>query len=158
MKRFLFCLMALFISLCGLPGSHLCQTAENLLAKNEPVGISSKEETSELPEVARMIDCYKAKSMDEEGGRLDNLIRQLQSSLRSIGYIIRYKGTKTTATKFKGRGYSIKTYVFDIKGFDRFRVKFITGGARSKDSTELWVVPAGASAPAASVKDRCPEA
>lgn len=110
MKKSLLCLTALFIFLCGLPGSYLCQTAEGLLAKNDPDSVYAKE-TSEFPEVAKMIDCYKAKSMDEEGGRLDDLIIGLQNDPTAMGYIIRYRGSKTTLTKFNARKVRIKEFL-----------------------------------------------
>ncbi|HEV7645036.1 MAG TPA: hypothetical protein VGO50_13910 [Pyrinomonadaceae bacterium] len=104
---------------------------------------------------AKLIDCYTYRSADDEEARLDNMVVKLNASMNAKGYIIRYRGKKTTLGQFRARRTRLSQWLFDIRKIGRDRVTIVSGGERTKDTTELWIVPAGADAPSSSSESRC---
>jgi hypothetical protein len=111
-------------------------------------------------------DEYGDIRFNDEKARLDNYAIQLQNQPGSQGYIIGY-GTcsgdglcsHTSCIVAQKRIERAKDYLVNTRGIDAGRVVTVDGGCRADVAVELWVVPTGATPPAASgtAVDPCPE-
>ena len=102
-------------------------------------------------------DEYGNIKFNDEKARLDNYAIQLQNQPGSQGYIIAYG---SCAGEAQARADRAKDYLVNTRGIDAGRLVTIDGGCRSDLTVELWVVPTGATAPAASTDNiisPCPE-
>lgn len=102
-------------------------------------------------------DEYGNIKFNDEKARLDNYAIQLQNSPGSQGYIIAYGSCEGEA---QARADRAKDYLVNTRGIDASRLMTIDGGCRSDLTVQLWVVPTGATAPAASTDNiisPCPE-
>lgn len=102
-------------------------------------------------------DEYGNIRFNDEKARLDNYAIQLQNQPGSEGYIIAY-GSCTG--EGQARADRAKNYLVNTRGIDAGRIVTIDGGCRSELTVELWVVPTGASKPAASTDNiisPCPD-
>jgi len=102
-------------------------------------------------------DEYGNIKFNDEKARLDNYAIQLQNQPGSQGYILAYG---SCAGEAQARADRAKDYLVNTRGIDAGRLVTIDGGCRSDLAVELWVVPTGATAPAAATDNiisPCPE-
>jgi hypothetical protein len=102
-------------------------------------------------------DEYGDIRFNDEKARLDNYAIQLQNNPGWQGYIIAYGNCAGAA---QARADRAKDYLVNTRGIDAGRLVTIDGGCRADLTVELWIVPRGATAPAAStdnVISPCPE-
>ena len=102
-------------------------------------------------------DEYGNIKFNDEKARLDNYAIQLQNQPGSTGTIIVYG---SCAGEGQTRGDRAKDYLVNTRGIDAGRITVIDGGCRSDLTVQLWIVPAGATAPAADTSGAispCPE-
>jgi len=92
-------------------------------------------------------DEYGNIKFNDEKARLDNYAIQLQNQPGSQGYIIAYGSCEGEA---QARADRAKDYLVNTRGIDAGRLVTIDGGCMSELKVELWIVPTGATAPAAS--------
>jgi hypothetical protein len=95
---------------------------------------------------ARKFDEYGNIKFNDEKARLDNYAIGLQNEPGSQGYIIAYG---TCEGEAQARADRAKDYLVNTRGIDAGRLVTIDGGCASELKVELWVVPTGATAPAA---------
>ncbi|HEV7893551.1 MAG TPA: hypothetical protein VGP08_23255 [Pyrinomonadaceae bacterium] len=91
----------------------------------------------EIGEVAR----------DDEKARFDVFAIELQNSPGAQGYIIAYGGHNKRFGTGRQRGDRARDYLVGTRGIDASRIVVIDGGARDTGSTQLWLVPPGATPP-----------
>jgi hypothetical protein len=106
---------------------------------------------------ASKFDEYGNIRFNDEKARLDNYAIQLQNQPGAQGYIVAYG---TCAGEAQARADRAKDYLVNTRGIDAGRLVTVDGGCRSDLTVELWVVPTGATAPAASTDNiisPCPE-
>ncbi|HUS12230.1 MAG TPA: hypothetical protein VMZ30_17320 [Pyrinomonadaceae bacterium] len=102
-------------------------------------------------------DEYGNIKFNDEKARLDNYAIQLQNQPGSQGYIVAYG---SCAGEAEARANRAKDYLVNTRGVDASRLMTVDGGCRSDLTVELWVVPTGATPPAASTDNiisPCPE-
>lgn len=102
-------------------------------------------------------DEYGDIKFNDEKARLDNYAIQLQNQPGSQGYILAYG---SCAGQAQARADRAKDYLVNTRGIDAGRLTTVDGGCRSELGVELWVVPTGATPPAASADNiisPCPE-
>jgi hypothetical protein len=102
-------------------------------------------------------DEYGNIKFNDEKARLDNYAIQLQNQPGSQGYILAYG---SCAGEAQARADRAKDYLVNTRGIDAGRLVTVDGGCRSDLTVELWIVPTGATAPAAStdnIVSPCPE-
>ena len=105
----------------------------------------------------RKFDEYGNIAFNDEKARLDNYAIQLQNEPGTQGYIIAYG---TCEGEGQRRADRAKDYLVNTRGIDAGRLVTIDGGCRADLTVELWVVPRGATAPAADTSSAispCPE-
>jgi hypothetical protein len=110
-----------------------------------------------LPAQAVKFDEYGNIKFNDEKARLDNYAIQLQNQPGAQGYIIAYG---SCAGEAQARADRAKDYLVNTRGIDAGRIVTVDGGCRADLSVELWIVPTGATAPAASTDNiisPCPE-
>jgi hypothetical protein len=109
------------------------------------------------PALAQKFDEYGNIRFNDEKARLDNYAIQLQNQPGAQGYIIAYG---SCAGEAQARADRAKDYLVNTRGIDAGRIVTMDGGCRSDLSVELWIVPSGATPPAASTDNiisPCPE-
>jgi hypothetical protein len=84
---------------------------------------------------------------DDEKARLDVFAIELQNSPGAQGYIIGYGGRVKRFGTGQQRAARARDYVVTTRGIDASRIVVIDGGTRATGSTQLWIVPAGATPP-----------
>jgi hypothetical protein len=102
-------------------------------------------------------DEYGNIKFNDEKARLDNYAIQLQNQPGSQGYILAYG---SCAGEAQARADRAKDYMVNTRGIDGGRLVTVDGGCRSDLTVELWLVPTGATPPAASTDNiisPCPE-
>jgi hypothetical protein len=102
-------------------------------------------------------DEYGDIRFNDEKARLDNYAIQLQNQPGANGYIIAYG---TCEGEAQARADRAKNYLVNTRGIDAGRIVTVDGGCRADLAVELWIVPQGATAPAASTDNiisPCPE-
>jgi hypothetical protein len=107
--------------------------------------------------LATKFDEYGNIRFNDEKARLDNYAIQLQNQPGAQGYIVAYG---TCAGEAQARADRAKDYLVNTRGIDAGRLVTVDGGCRSDLTVELWVVPTGATPPAASTDNiisPCPE-
>jgi hypothetical protein len=108
--------------------------------------------TTSFPVVktARKIDEYGNIRFNDEKARLDNFAIELQNDPTAQGYLICYGGRRGRAGEAQARCDRAKNYLTTTRGIDASRIVTVDGGYREDLTVELWVVPSGATPPAAS--------
>ena len=84
---------------------------------------------------------------DDEKARLDVFAIELQNSPGAQGYIIGYGGSGKRAVSGQKRAQNARDYVVTTRGIDASRIVTLDGGTRATGSTQLWLVPPGATPP-----------
>ncbi|HEY0083834.1 MAG TPA: hypothetical protein VGB61_13655, partial [Pyrinomonadaceae bacterium] len=95
-------------------------------------------------------DTYGRIARNDEKARLDNFAIQLQNDPGAQGYIIAYGGRRGPAGEAQTRADFAKNYLVNSRGIDPGRIVTVDGGFREEATTELWLVPGGATPPTAS--------
>jgi hypothetical protein len=109
------------------------------------------------PTPALKFDEYGNIKFNDEKARLDNYAIQLQNAPGSSATIIAYG---SCAGEAQARADRAKDYLVNTRGIEAGRITTIDGGCRSDLTVQLWIVPTGAIAPAASsdgLISPCPE-
>jgi hypothetical protein len=96
--------------------------------------------------VPRKFDEYGNIRFNDEKARLDNYAIQLQNEPSAQGVIIGYGSCDGEG---QTRANRAKDYLVNTRGIDAGRITVVDGGCRSELHVELWIVPSGATAPAA---------
>jgi len=102
-------------------------------------------------------DEYGNIKFNDEKARLDNFAIQLQNQPGSTATIIVYG---SCAGEAQTRGDRARDYLVNTRGIDAGRITVVDGGCRSDLTVQLWIVPTGATAPAADTSGAvtpCPE-
>jgi Bacterial Ig domain len=102
-------------------------------------------------------DEYGNIRFNDEKARLDNYAIQLQNDPTSTATIIVYG---TCQGEGQTRGDRAKDYLVNTRGIEASRITVVDGGCSSDLKVQLWIVPSGATAPAAdttNVISPCPE-
>ncbi len=84
---------------------------------------------------------------DDEKARLDVFAIELQNSPGAQGYIIGYGGRNKRFGTGQQRAARARDYVVTTRGIDASRIVVVDGGTRQTGSTQLWIVPTGATPP-----------
>jgi len=109
------------------------------------------------PPVSRKFDEYGNIRFNDEKARLDNFAVQLQNEPGATGYIIGYGSCDAEGMTRANRA---KDYLVNTRGIDAGRIMTVDGGCLPELQVQLWIQPAGASAPsgdAAGVVSPCPD-
>ena len=99
--------------------------------------------------VAREFDECNNCTFDDQKARLDNLAVELQHDPSVYAHIIAYGGRTSPIGQVEKLMTRARDYLINERGIDGARIIVVNGGFREGDSVELWLVPAGASAPRA---------
>ncbi|HEV2799368.1 MAG TPA: PKD domain-containing protein [Pyrinomonadaceae bacterium] len=102
------------------------------------------------PPTPTQFDTYGRIARNDEKARLDNFAIQLQNDPGAQGYIIAYGGRRGPAGEAQTRADFAKNYLVNSRGIDPGRLVTVDGGFREEATTELWLVPSGATPPTAS--------
>jgi hypothetical protein len=94
----------------------------------------------------KKIDEFSNIQRNDDKARLDNLVIALQQDPGAQGYIIIYGTCGNTA---QARYEFQKNYLVNSRGVEAGRLMFIDGGCKDQLTTELWIVPQGATPPSA---------
>ena len=98
---------------------------------------------------SRKTDSFGAINCEDEMARLDNFAIELQNAPDAQGYILLYGGRRDTKRdEIQIRGARMKSYLV-TRRIDSGRIQLLDGGHQENFTIELWLVPRGASAPAA---------
>jgi hypothetical protein len=84
---------------------------------------------------------------DDEKARFDVFAIELQNSPGAQGYIIAYGGRNKRSGTGRQRAERARDYLVGTRGIDAGRIVVVDGGARDTGSTQLWIVPPGATPP-----------
>jgi len=84
---------------------------------------------------------------DNEMAYLDLLAAALGKDPNARGYVIGYAEQRIPPGSFLMRVYGYRNYLINTRGIEPNRVDVVAGGIKDEISTELWLVPNGASAP-----------
>src|SRR6201991_4661090 len=98
------------------------------------------------PAQALKFDEYGNIRFNDEKARLDNYAIQLQNTPGSTATILVYG---SCAGEGQTRADRAKDYLVNTRGIEASRITTIDGGCRADLTVQLWIVPTGASAPAA---------
>jgi hypothetical protein len=97
-----------------------------------------------------LFDTYGNIPRNDVKARLDNFANELNAQPGSQGYIIGYGGRKGVTGEAQRRADFAKDYLVNTRGIDAGRLVTLDGGFKEEATTELWIVPAGATPPTAS--------
>jgi len=109
------------------------------------------------PRQPTKFDEYGNIRFNDEKARLDNYAIQLQNDPTSTATIIVYG---TCQGEGQTRGDRAKEYLVNTRGIEASRITVVDGGCRADLTVQLWIVPSGATAPAADTTNAispCPE-
>ena len=101
------------------------------------------------PAPARKIDEYGNIRFNDEKARLDNFAIALQNEPGSTGTIICYGGRRGRAGEAQARCDRARNYLVNERQIEATRITTVDGGFREELTVELYIVPAGATQPAA---------
>lgn len=106
---------------------------------------------------ASKFDEFGPITFNDEKARLDNFAIELKNTPSAQGYIVAYG---TCVREAQERADRAKEYLIYSRGVDAGRLETIDGGCQSNLAVQLWVVPTGATPPAANagnIISPCPE-
>jgi hypothetical protein len=97
---------------------------------------------------ATLIDEFPIMNSEERSSRFDNFFSEILKAPGSTGYVLLFCGKKCRYDEIVAhmRGIEVK---IAFRNFDRSRLVLQNAGFLSEFRTQLWLVPAGASAPRA---------
>ena len=97
-----------------------------------------------LPPECRKFDSYTDLRFNDEKARLDNFAIALQQDPGAQGYYVIYGSCEGEADQRSARAVD---YLVNNRGIDRGRITVVNGGCRETLAVDLWICPAGATAP-----------
>ena len=97
-----------------------------------------------LPPECRKFDSYTDLRFNDEKARLDNFAIALQQDPGAQGYYVIYGSCEGEADQRSARAVD---YLVNNRGIDRGRITVVNGGCRETLTVDLWICPAGATAP-----------
>jgi PKD domain len=124
-------------------------TASVTVGGLDPSCSASASCTAGLPNAARKFDEYGNIKRNDEKARLDNFANELQANPGAQGYIIGYGGRHSRPGEGQARADRAKDYLVNSRGIDAGRLVTVDGGYKEEPTTELWIVPSGATPPTA---------
>jgi hypothetical protein len=135
------------VDTAGLAGQPITATVEvagyNLECR------ASCQSAIPAPPSPRQADEYGEIARDDEKARLDNFAIELQNSPGAQGYIVAYGGRRAKPGEGQRRATRALDYLVKTRGIDQSRIVTLDGGYRESGTTELWIVPPGATPPRA---------
>jgi PKD domain len=134
----------------GLPNNSTVTATVDVGGYDRSCSTSSSCSTGISAIGPRKIDEYGNIRFNDEKARLDNFAIELQNDPTSQGYLICYGGQTGRTGEAQARCDRAKNYLVSTRGIDASRVVTVDGGYREALTVELWVVPSGATPPAAS--------
>lgn len=142
----------------GLGGQTVTATVE-LGGLDPSCGKTASCSTAVTPGAAvpRLIDEYGNIRFNDEKARLDNYAIELQNNPTATGEILAYGACNGEG---QARADRAKNYLVTTRGIDAARITTVDGGCRAALTVQLWLVPQGATAPAADTAQAvspCPE-
>jgi len=142
----------------GIGGQSVTATV-NIGGADPSCNNSASCTTAVKPPIAppRKFDEYGNIRFNDEKARLDNYAIQLQNEPGSTATIIVYG---SCAGEAQQRGDRAKDYLVNTRGIEAGRITVVDGGCRAELKVQLWIVPQGATAPAADepgAVEPCPE-
>ncbi|MBC7798624.1 MAG: PKD domain-containing protein, partial [Pyrinomonadaceae bacterium] len=131
----------------GLGGQSI--TATGTLGNIDPSCQNTASATVQVGEtpVAKVVDEYGKLKPNDEKARLDTFAVELQNNPNARGLIIAYGTGRNPARNAQARIAFALRYLTQTRGIDAGRIDTVDGGASSAERTQLYVVPAGATAP-----------
>jgi hypothetical protein len=133
----------------GTGGSTITATVE--LGGVDPICSRTASCTTSVKQVVPVtptkFDEYGNIRFNDEKARLDNYAIALQNDPTAQGTIIAYGSCEGEG---QARADRAKNYLVNTRGIDAGRLTTVDGGCREDLTVQLWVVPSGATAPAAS--------
>jgi len=147
------------VDTAGLGSSTVTATVSLGGADPACTGTTASCSTAVKPPPAQPVkfDEYGNIKFNDEKARRDNYAIQLQNQPGSTGVIIAYG---SCAGEAQARADRAKDYLVNTRGIEASRITTVDGGCRSDLTVQLWIVPQGATAPAADttgVISPCPE-
>lgn len=101
------------------------------------------------PSRSRRFDLYGDVEEEDEQARLDHFASELNNNPGAQGYVIAYEEQGSEPGTAAARLGRIRDYVIGQRGIDGSRIVTVEGGRRQQTEIELWIVPTGATPPAA---------
>ena len=98
----------------------------------------------------RKVDEYGDIALNDEKARLDNFAVELKSDQNAVGYLIVYGGRRSVKGIAKTRALRAKNYLVKKGRLASKQIVWIDGGYREELTTEIYIVPRGATAPSSS--------
>ena len=143
--------VAIKLDLSGVTDSTTVTATVNVGGYGRECSTSSSCTASVMKKAeARKFDEYGKLVAADANARLDNFGIELQSDPTAQGYVIAYGGRRGKAGEAQKMADSAKNYLVKKRGLDAQRVMTLDGGFREEATTELWLVPSGATPPQAS--------
>jgi hypothetical protein len=133
------------VDTAGLAGQPISATVE-VAGYNLECRASCQASVPALPD-SKKFDEIGEIQRDDEKARFDVFAIELQNSPGAQGYIIAYGGRNKRYGTGRQRAERARDYIVNTRGIDASRIVIIDGGARDTGSTQLWLVPAGATPP-----------
>jgi len=90
---------------------------------------------------------FPSVAFDDDKANFDAYASELQNNPTAKGYIVVYKGAKSSQAKFDKLRARTIDYIIKTRGISRDRIEVRDGGTRDSDYFELWIVPEGATPP-----------
>jgi len=103
--------------------------------------------TTPPPGGPRRFDEFPSIAFDDDKARLDNFAIELQNNPTATGHVIFYRGSRSPADRADRLGGRAYEYLTRNRGIDTNRLVVVSGGYRTRDTFELWLVPQGATPP-----------
>jgi hypothetical protein len=132
------------VDTAGLAGQPITATVE--VAGYQLDCRASCQASVPAPPDSKKFDEIGEVARDDEKARFDVFAIELQNSPGAQGYIIGYGGSRRFGTG-RQRAERARDYIVGTRGIDAGRIVVLDGGARTTGSTQLWIVPAGATPP-----------
>jgi len=96
---------------------------------------------------AQKVDEFGNIRADDAMARLDFFAKALAESPNARGYILGYSQKDFPVGLFLRGLYGYRDYLVNSRGIPPGRIEVVAGGNKDKITTEMWVVPQGASPP-----------
>jgi hypothetical protein len=124
------------------------QVAQKGSSRTTSPGAGGRASTGRGVPVCRLFDRFGAINGCDYKAHLDNFAFELQNEPSAQGYIIVYNGARRTRRNYAQRLADASTaYLANDRGLDPSRIVTVDGGRRQELTTELWIVPSGATPP-----------
>lgn len=137
------------VDIVGLGGQTITATVEVIGLKDSCSTASGTVSVIEEPLICGLAsDQYGDIRFEDEKARLDNFAIQMLNQPSFRGAIIVHAGNPTYRGEAADRLRRAKNYLVKVRKIDPERLITVDAGYDTDLTTHLWIVPAGASAPA----------